>query len=389
MADGLSAAIAGAAAELLEARRVWIGTHVDPDGDAIGSALGLGTILRDMGKRVVTACDDPPPPETAFLPGVKRMVRTAPTNEDIWSALDAADESRLGTLYDPERWAAARTHVVDHHASNAGFGDVNVIDPSAASTAEIVVALADAMGVTPSSDAATCLLTGVVTDTLGFRTSNTTPRTLECARRLMSWGADLGAINQHVFYRRPMSALRLIGRAIERTETHGPFAISTISRADLRELGAAPGAMRGVTAILATAAEPDAFALLRERADGSVDISLRSKPGVDLIPAAVALGGGGHPQASGAKIDGPLDAARERVLAALQAHVAPLADRQAGIAPDAGGAQAADPAADPGADSGDVSGTAFGDASGTASGDASGTASGAASGAAGADGAAR
>jgi phosphoesterase RecJ-like protein len=303
---------------LRDAQRIWIGTHVDPDGDAIGSVLGLGALLRGIGKSVDMACADPPPAEVAFLPGIGQLVDKAPSDQDVWVALDAADETRLGSHFDARNWAAAQTVVIDHHVSNPGFGRVNLIDPAAASTAEIVVALADELGTTPSRDAATCLLTGIVTDTLGFRTSNTTPRTLDCAQRLMRWGAPLGDITQQVFFRKPLATLRLIGRAIERLEIHGPFAVSTIRREDLRELDAAPFAMRGVTALLSTAAEPVAIALLRERRDGDIDVSLRSKPGVDIVPAATALGGGGHPQAAGARLGGPLEAAIEQVLTALR-----------------------------------------------------------------------
>lgn len=311
-----------AAARLAAARHVWLGTHVDPDGDAIGSILGLGWILLDLGKAVTCACQDPIPVEASFLPGVERIVASGPTGADLAVALDAADTSRLGSLYDPAAWSRQPTIVLDHHVSNPGFGDLNLIDPSVSSTAEIVLALAAAMDAPIGAPAATCLLTGIVTDTLGFRTTNTTERTLANAQELMRLGAPLAAISQRVFFERPLAALRLAGRVLDRLRVEGQVALSFVTLADLAEFGVADSELRGLTGQLATAAEPAAVALLRERADGQVDVSLRSKPWVNLVPAAVALGGGGHPQASGARVPGPLEAAAQAVLAALRASVA-------------------------------------------------------------------
>lgn len=312
----------GAAADLLRgSERVWLGTHVDPDGDAIGSLLGLTHALRDLGKTVAAACADPPPRETMFLPGTELLVSRPPEPGEVAVALDAAEPDRLGALYVPEVWGSLATIVVDHHASNPGFGDVDVIEPTAASTAEIVLRLADALGEVPSADAATCLLTGIVTDTLGFRTPNTTDGTLAAATRLMQLGAPLAEITYQVFYRRPLAELQLAGRALERAQWVGPFLIATLPISEMQSLGVGAEAARGLTSVLATADEPLAVALLRERDDGSIDVSMRAKPQVDLLPAALALGGGGHPQASGARLDGPMDRAVATVAAALRDRV--------------------------------------------------------------------
>jgi bifunctional oligoribonuclease and PAP phosphatase NrnA len=306
-----------AAAELRAADRVWIGTHVDPDGDAIGSLLGLGCLLRDIAKSVTLACQDPAPPEVAFLPGIDRIGNQPPAANQMVVALDVADRGRLGTLLPPD---ARPDLVLDHHVSNLGFGRTNVVAPEAASTAEVVLALADAMGLAPGAEAATCLLTGVVSDSLGFRTSNTTTATLVAAQRLMAHGADLAAITAQVFAR-PLGTLRLAARAIERLELHGPFALTSLRLSDLDDLGVPISAVRGITMLLSGAAEPAVLAVLRERPDGTIDVSLRSKRGVNVVPVAMALGGGGHPQAAGAQIAGPLDAASRHVLATIETQV--------------------------------------------------------------------
>ncbi|MCB0217816.1 MAG: bifunctional oligoribonuclease/PAP phosphatase NrnA [Caldilineae bacterium] len=301
-----------------QAERVWIGTHRDPDGDAIGSLLGLGLLLQEAGKLVTMACQDPPSRDSAWLPGADQITSQTASDQDLLIAVDAADADRLGRIHVPSRWAAGPSLVIDHHASNTGFGSMNLIDPGAAATAELILRLATELDIGLTRPAATCLLTGLVTDTIGFRTANTTAASLGCAAALMKAGASITEVSQQVFYRQPIDALRLTGLALERLHQAGPFATTWLSDAELNAHGASDGDMRELTRLMASAAEPSAIAVLRERADGSVDVSLRSKPGVDLGPAASALGGGGHPQASGARIDGPLDAARSRVLAALR-----------------------------------------------------------------------
>jgi phosphoesterase RecJ-like protein len=318
--------LAAAADRISGAERIWLGTHLDPDGDAIGSLLGLGHILAARGHAVTLACQDPPAREVAFLPGVERITHSGPDNHDLAIALDAADAGRLGRLFTPSAWSQQPTIVVDHHISNPGFGDINVIDPTAASTAELVIELADQLGAAIDEAAATCLLTAIVTDTLGFRTSNTTARSLACAGRMVGLGASLADISQRVFFTRPLASLRLTGRALDHLEIDGPFALAWISQADLAEFGIGLDETQDLTRLLSTAAEPIAIALVRERADGQIDVSLRSKPGVDVVPAAKSLGGGGHPQAAGARIPGPLDNALGVVRRAMAAHVAvPLA----------------------------------------------------------------
>ncbi len=322
------AAVAAAADALRRAETVWLGTHVDPDGDAIGSLLGLAHVLTGLGKRVVAACQDPPPRDARWLPGAAAIVAhgpaaAAPGRFDLAVALDAADERRLGTLYDAASWAAQPTLVIDHHVSNPGFGDVDCIVPDKAATCEILVDVAAALGASVSAEAATCLLCGLVTDTIGFRTPSTTAGTLAAAGRLMDAGAELAAVMHHAFLSRPLVTLQLEGRALSRMTVDGPFALSWLTLADFDELGAAPEDGRGIVHALAAAAEPTAVALLRERHDHSFDVSLRTSRPVDLVPAAAALGGGGHARAAGGRTAGPLESAVQAVRTALRDHVAP------------------------------------------------------------------
>lgn len=328
--------VAGCPPELVaairDARRVWIGTHVDPDGDAYGSLLGLGLILRALGKSVTLACQDPAPREVDFLPGLSAVLAQPPADVDLAIAVDAADSGRLGQLYAADAWAAFPTAVIDHHRSNPGFGRWNWVAPEAAATCQMLTGLALREGWPIDRDTARCLMTGILTDTISFRTTNTTAGTLEAAAALLARGADLSDLSGLIFGRLPLPGLKLIGRAIERLTVHGPFALTWLNEADLAELGARPGDGKEVTRVLSMAEEPRVVAILRDKGGGKVDLSLRAKPGVDLLAAAAALGGGGHPQAAGARLLYSLEEARERVLTALEGLVK-LPDQAGGAAP--------------------------------------------------------
>jgi phosphoesterase RecJ-like protein len=155
---------------------------------------------------------------------------------------------------------------------------------------------------------------------MGFRTPNTTPGTLAVAQRLMASGAGLAEINQQVFYRRPLAALRLIGLAVTQLEVRGRSGLTWLARADFARLGVPLAEARGISSFLASARELDVVAVLTERGDGTVDVSMRSRPGVDLIPVALALGGGGHPQAAGTRLALGLAEARRATWAELVRH---------------------------------------------------------------------
>lgn len=310
----------GAAAQCLKAARsIWIGTHRDPDGDAVGSLLGLGHLLRDRGIAVTLACQDGVPNEFRFLHGSADVVSVGPQGHDLAVAVDAGDLERLGALIEGTKWAAQPTVVLDHHQSNMGFGDVNVVLPSVSSTSEIVLELAYALPAPISVPAATALLTGLLSDTLGFRTTNTSAETLRRAAALVDLGADQGDLLDRVFGSRPLAALRLLGRAIERLEVRGQVAVSALDAADLIAAGAVHEDSRGISSFLISARELQAVALVRQRTTDTCDVSMRSRQGTDLGQVAKRLGGGGHPQAAGATLPGTLDAACATVWEAFRA----------------------------------------------------------------------
>ncbi len=292
-------------------------THISPDSDAIGGLLGLTHTLRLRGKTVTPACSDPIRDRFDILPGYTAVVTQASGSFDLAVALDCGDEQRLGPVW--ANLSAPQPFLIniDHHISNTRFGQINWVDPSAASTAEMVLQLIDQLGVALDRDIATCLLYGIVGDTLGFRTPNTTPLQLQYAGRCMDAGASLNECMDHQFNRRSQALVCLWGKAISAMQIKNRIAYTAISKA-MRDACGMSATDLGLSSFLVSIDEVDRAAVLVEKDDGRVEISLRAKQGYNVSQAAVALGGGGHPLAAGATIDGPLGQAVKHVLAALK-----------------------------------------------------------------------
>jgi bifunctional oligoribonuclease and PAP phosphatase NrnA len=306
---------------LQQASHILLITHVSPDSDAIGSALGLTHALKALGNavRVTPSCADAIRDRFDSLPGHSDMVTRADGKFDLVVALDCGDELRLGSVWanlpDPKPFLIN----VDHHISNTRFGQINWVDPSAASTAEMVLQIVEQLGVPLNQDIATCLLYGIVGDTLGFRTPNTTARQLQYAERCLEAGASLYESIDRQFNRRSQALVCLWGKAINVMKIKDRIAYSAISKA-MRDACGMGVADLNLSSFLVSMNEVDRAAVLVEKDDGRVEISLRAKRGFNVSKAAVALGGGGHPLAAGATIDGPLDAATKQVLQALKQH---------------------------------------------------------------------
>jgi phosphoesterase RecJ-like protein len=289
------------------AQRIFLITHVDPDGDAIGSTLALSHALRKMGKECTLACADPVPEALAFLPGVQEFGAPKITDEDLIIAVDDSGPERFGKAYEHILSLGISIVNIDHHVTNNLFGTVNVVRTDAAATAEIVVDLLRDWGVQIDSLLATYLLTGIVTDTRCFSTSNTTPRTLDIAAQLMRAGASLSEINENSFKQKELATLHLWGRILDRTQLHDQlvWSVSTLDMQARCQAGSEDS--DGIVNLLATAREAKAAIVFKERDGGQVDISIRSRPGVDISPIAVYFGGGGHPQAAGGLLTGSLE----------------------------------------------------------------------------------
>lgn len=326
---GHEVTLAAIAELLLAAQRVLVMCHINPDGDAIGSMLGLGWLLRERPDLQCTlVCADPVPPELRFLPGADTVANDVPqASYDVVCALDASDPARLGAVYRAGYFGHAPVLVLDHHITNVRFGTFNYVDTRAASTAQIVLDLGGELGAPLTAEAAVCLLTGLVTDTLGFRTSNVTANVLVAALRLVEAGASIPEITQRTLNSRPAGVLRLWGRALGQLRVEGQVAWTEVTREMRAACGIAGDDDGGLVSQIISAQEASIAVVFNELLDGRIEVDLRAKPGADVSDVALSLGGGGHRQAAGCVLPGPLSHAEAVVLGRLFGAAHPASER--------------------------------------------------------------
>ncbi len=313
------------AAELLKRfDRIFVAAHIQPDGDTIGSALGLTWALRKMGKTVTVTCNDHVSSTFDYLPGFAELTPKLPTDEELLVFVDGSSADRFGPAFDPNLFNGRPVLEIDHHVTNESFAPLNLLDAHAASTAAIIYRVVRALRVPFDPVIAQCLLTGVVTDTLGFRTANTTVETMKIATELMQAGGSIPSVIENAFNRVPLSNLRLRGKVLGEAHLDGVILWAEVPQTLIRELGVNGNGTGGIVNQLLSVDVAKIAVLFTEKENGKIDIGLRSRVGYDVSVVAARLGGGGHKQAAGALIDGPLPVARERVLTALKAQVAAM-----------------------------------------------------------------
>ena len=309
-------------AEMYSRNRFLVVSHARPDGDAVGSALTMASILQQMGKAVDVVLSDAVPWVYRTLPGVERI--------QCKRSICAADYDAAIIL---ECDSTARTGVdgmddlflinIDHHRTGSGYGAINWIDPDASAVAAMVYELALGAGVQVNASMATCLYTALMTDTGSFTYPGTLAETFTLAHTLIALGAKADAVARDVLYSVPASRIRLLSVALSRIHIDGPIAWTFITQKDLHELSATDEDSEGTVNYLISIVNVEAAAFLREMPGEPQRFrtSLRSKSSVDVSHAATLCGGGGHRNAAGCTIDGPLDAAVALVLERLRHEV--------------------------------------------------------------------
>ena len=313
-----------------EGRRFLLTCHLRPDGDALGSMLGLAAVLRALGKEVVMFNVDPVPEYLRFLPRAVEVLRAAPLGEpfDATFVTDTASRALLPAELPPAEVTGPWV-VVDHHAAHDGFGDVVVRETDAVATGEVVLRLMADLGVERvPPDAAVPLYTAIVTDTGGFRYQGTTPTTMRLAADLMEAGADPWTVAYNVFEGWAPARMKLLGAVLETLDTShaGRVAVLTVTRATMARTGADDDMVEGLVNYARMLAGVEVAALvwewrLTEDGVASTKVSLRSRGNVDVSRVAVALGGGGHRSAAGATVRGALEDVRARVVAEAIRHI--------------------------------------------------------------------
>ncbi len=297
-----------------QGNRFLLTSHVSPDGDAIGSELGLARLLRKLGKGAVVWNRDATPSVYLPLPGSDRIhVGSEPPAGfpevfDGIIVLECPSPDRTGI---EEHLKALPIANIDHHLGNQHYGAVNWVDSAAPAVGEMVFRLAQTLKIAMDAESASALYLCLVTDTGGFRYSNATPAAFEAAAALVREGAQPEQVSQWLYESQPLPVLRLLAEMLPTLEIHqdGRIATARLDSAMFARAGAAAGDAEGLIDYPRSIAGVDAVALVRQRDDGTFKVSLRSRGEVDVEKVARHHGGGGHRNAAGFAIDGAKDAA--------------------------------------------------------------------------------
>src|ERR1700758_4685677 len=301
---------------LRQGERFLVCSHSRPDGDAVGSMLAFGMLLEQMGKRADLVAADRIPSIYRHLPGADR-IRNAmrvhgPYDAVILLECDSLERSRL-------RGLEPFFHVnIDHHATGRQFAHINWIDRNAASVGELVYRLVKAAGATVTPEMATCIYTTVLTDTGGFCYGATRPSTFALAQQLTQAGADPVRIAQDVYFSTATSKLLLLGAALSNLNREGRLAWLWVTHQDMVRTCAAEEDCEGIVNYAICLSGVEAAVFLRELPERRIRLSLRSKGRINVSAIAARLGGGGHENAAGVTLDGPISRALEEILAELR-----------------------------------------------------------------------
>ncbi len=315
----------GIAQIVQEKHRFLVTSHVKPDGDAMGSLMAMTLILRKMGKTATPALQDIVPDNCAFLPGVEGIVHQPAFTEGYDAAIlvDCADFSRVG-----ESLGEVVRHIpviinIDHHPGAPSFGHFNWVDTCASSTCEMLHALCETLGVTPDSQIATSLYTGLMTDTGSFRFTNTNQRVLELAARLVSAGADPAHIAQNIYESARPQRLHLLAQVLATVEFHlnDRLATAMVTQEMFKTSRTTPMDSDGFINELRSVKSVEIAIMFREGENGITHVSMRSSKNVDVAFLARAHGGGGHRQAAAFRTQGPLPEIRRRITEKAKAYL--------------------------------------------------------------------
>jgi len=306
---------------LRECSDFLIAGHVSPDGDCLGCMCGLGLVLQGLGKSVMLVNPDGVPDLYRFLPGSDHVVKEVPAGRRFGAAIvvDCEGLDRLGSVADALP-LCERVLEIDHHPGGRAGSDVQLIDPSAASCGEIVIALLNEAGIGVEPSVAECLLTAVVTDTGSFRFSSVKPSTLKAAAALLEAGASISKVARRVYETRSLSSVKLLGMALSnvRTTADGRIAYASVTRDQMALSSAADAESEGIVNYVRSVRGAQVGILFRESRDGGTKVSLRARDGLDISQVARLFGGGGHRTAAGCTVERPLSEAVDLILDAVR-----------------------------------------------------------------------
>lgn len=307
-----------------QGNRFLLTSHINPDGDAIGSELGLARLLRRMGKGAVVWNRDETPTIYRPLPGSDRVHNGAeppagfPDVFDAAIVLECPSPDRTGL---EEHLTALPILNIDHHLGNQHYGAINWVDTAAPAVGEMVYRLAQGLKLSLEPETASCLYLTLVTDTGGFRFSNATAVAFEAAASLVRDGAHPEQVSQWLYESQPLPVMRLVGEMLQTLQIHeeGRIATARLVPEMFAKVGASPGDSEGLIDYPRSIAGVEAVSLIRQREDGTHKVSLRSRGEVDVEKIARHHGGGGHRNAAGYVLEGDGEEVRRQVVADLAA----------------------------------------------------------------------
>lgn len=304
---------ASAAASFLErSDKFVILTHASPDGDTLGSAYALADALCALNKRVFVVCPDKIPEKFGYL--IKEYEIFEP---ETVVAVDIADEKLLGSLYD--RYSGRAALCIDHHGSNTKYAEMLYLEADAAAACECIYNVINELGTVITPYMASCLYTGIATDTGCFKFSNTTPRSHRYAAELIEKGADYGEINRVMFEVKSRGRIAMERKVLENIEFYygGRCAVITVTRDMIKETGCPLGDLDGVTAMSRQIEGVQIGVTIKEKPDGKYKVSLRTFEPYNAADICAVFGGGGHIRAAGCEFSCDIESAKRQLLSAI------------------------------------------------------------------------
>jgi phosphoesterase RecJ-like protein len=306
--------------EIREAEKILLTSHKRPDGDAVGSLLGLGILLQEAGKQVQLVLEDGVPSSFTHLEGSTSVKKKAKAGYDISIVLDCSDLQRVGKVFEE---STVPTINIDHHVSNHNFAKINLVETNDPATTVVLTKLMKQFGYPISTPVAEAFLTGLITDTIGFRTNNMNPESLRIAAELMESGADLPTLYHKVLLTMSFEAARFWGAGLSSLEMEDRLLWATLTQADRKAAGYSGRDDADLINFLSSINDADVFIIFVEQPNGFVKVSWRAQVGHDVSVIASEFGGGGHKPAAGAMINGSLESVKEKVLKTTKQFICP------------------------------------------------------------------
>ncbi|WP_312908842.1 DHH family phosphoesterase [Tissierella praeacuta] len=306
--------------KIKESERIYIVSHVQPDGDNIGSILALWMAIKKIKDKVFILKTDDIPSDFLFLPNVNEIKEFNDEGKiDMFIALDTSDENRLGK--NKELLNKAKTIInIDHHISNTNFGHINIVDSNAAATGELVYNLIKKMNIPMDKDIASCIYTAISSDTGSFMYDNTSAETHRIIAELIDIGIDKSNININLYQNKSLERTMLFIKSLEtlRLYFNNNVALIKVTQDMLNKANAKMEDTEGIVSFIREIAPVEVGIILKEFKENEIKVSMRSKRFIDVSAICASFNGGGHIRAAGCTINSPMDIAEKLILDELK-----------------------------------------------------------------------